>query len=72
MKMFGVINGKQDYKIKNNEEAVNLTASFTFNKVTILWLWIGISKGNIKIEFFVNVYINTSQYSIKYARILVY
>ena len=38
MKMFGVINGKQDYKIKNNEEAVNLTASFTFNKVTILWL----------------------------------
>ncbi len=28
MKMFGVINGKLDYKIKNNEEAVILTASF--------------------------------------------
>ena len=31
-----------------------------------------ISKGNIKNEFFVTVYINASQYLIKYARILVY
>ena len=30
MNLFGVTNGKQNFKIKNNEEAVTLTASFNY------------------------------------------
>ncbi len=54
--MFGVINGKLDYKIKNNEEAVIATAFFNSKSNYFMVNKYGIFKGNIKIELFVTVF----------------